>query len=117
MGRYTLFVFVHTLNKILIMNYKSIVVKMGRSVQGGNVPHEIKNTFVFYETMLSFLTFLLHTKIYICFHCMPQIKHFYNWAEEFRAEESQYKKNRFGPRSPGPKMVLGRGVPEPLIPW
>ena len=42
---------------------------------------------------------------------MPQIKYFYNWAEESRAEESQ--KISIWAEESRAEMVLGRGVPEP----
>ena len=44
--KYTVFVFVHTLNKNTNYELKSIALKMGRSVPGRYVPHQIKIIFV-----------------------------------------------------------------------
>ena len=100
MCKYTLFVFVHTLNKIL-HDYELKIngCKDGPKCPRPRCPTSNKKYICLYENMLSFLTFfaysaksyieIKHTNYTFVFHCMPQIKHFYNWAEESRAEESQ----------------------------
>ena len=65
MGKYSLFFFVNTLKNTYYELKKSIVVKLGRSVPGRSVPHEIKFTLFVWKYAFLFLHFVHSAKSYI----------------------------------------------------